>query len=332
MLYRSAVATRRALYQHGFLTITQLPVPVVVVGNVVVGGAGKTPTVLALLAHLKAQGWYPGVVSRGYGRHHAARTGGALPVQAEAHADAVGDEPLLIARVAQVPVFVASRRADAAHALLAAHPQVNVIVCDDGLQHWALARDLSVVVFDARGVGNGWLLPAGLLREPWPPRPGAAFAPHAVLHQLAAPETTARAPSSANLPSFTALRRLSELATNALGETQPLQQLAQQPLTAMAGIAKPDGFFDMLRQQGVRPETSLALPDHAPTALYAEAVHRTLRPIVCTEKDAVKLFPLAVSMGVAQAQNVWAVPLELELDDSFLAFVDQRLAAHRALP
>ena len=141
-------------------------VPVIVVGNVSAGGAGKTPVTLALLEHLRARGWHPGVVSRGYGR----RTTDCREVRSDSLALDVGDEPLLIARRAQVPVFVARQRMQAVQALRQAHPRINLIVCDDGLQHLALARDVEICVFNDEGVGNGWLLPAGPLREPWPRR------------------------------------------------------------------------------------------------------------------------------------------------------------------
>ena len=160
ILYGWLTALRRRLFAAGVLKTVRLPVPVIVVGNVVVGGAGKTPTVLALLQHLQQRGWQPGVVSRGHGR----RGTGVLEVHPDTPATDSGDEPALIRRSAGVPVFVAARRSEAGQALLAAHPGVDLIVCDDGLQHLALGRDLSIAVFDDRSTGNGWLLPAGLLQ------------------------------------------------------------------------------------------------------------------------------------------------------------------------
>src|SRR5690606_24360938 len=125
-----------------------------------------TPVTLALVRHLRDRGWHPGVVSRGYGR----RTRDVREVLPASSPAEVGDEPLLIARAAGVPVFVGRQRAQAGRALLAAHPRTDILVCDDGLQHLALARDLEVCVFNDEGAGNGWLLPAGPLREPWPRR------------------------------------------------------------------------------------------------------------------------------------------------------------------
>ncbi|HEY0825394.1 MAG TPA: tetraacyldisaccharide 4'-kinase, partial [Ramlibacter sp.] len=164
LVYGALAALHRALYASGLRARARLPVPVVVVGNVVAGGAGKTPVVLALVEHLCARGIAAGIVSRGYGRAGEDCT----EVRAEDDPGRVGDEPLLLRRKAGVPVFVAARRAQAGRALLAAHPRTRVIVSDDGLQHHALARDVEVCVFDARGIGNGWLLPAGPLRERWP--------------------------------------------------------------------------------------------------------------------------------------------------------------------
>lgn len=155
LIFRALVALRRRLYRDGRLRSERLPVPVIVVGNVVAGGAGKTPVLLALLEHLAARGLRAGVISRGYGR----TSRDCLEVTAASQPEQVGDEPLLIQRAAAVPVVVARQRVDAGRALLAAHPEVQVVVCDDGLQHLALQRDIELCVFDARGVGNGWLQP-----------------------------------------------------------------------------------------------------------------------------------------------------------------------------
>ncbi len=158
-----AVARKRSRYRQGRLPAYRAPVPVVVIGNVYVGGTGKTPMVIATVEGLRARGYTPGVVSRGYGVKVGPqpRVGtGAL------EADRYGDEPALIARATGAPVSVHPKRALAAQALLQAHPQVDVIVSDDGLQHLALARDIEIVVQDERGVGNGRLLPAGPCANP----------------------------------------------------------------------------------------------------------------------------------------------------------------------
>ena len=136
--------------------------PVIVVGNITVGGAGKTPLTLWLAKELAARGWRPGIVSRGYGGDHAA----PCPVSAASLAVEVGDEPVLLQRRSRVPVWVGRDRVAAGRALLGANPEVNIVLCDDGLQHYRLARDVELAVFDGRGAGNGWRLPAGPLREP----------------------------------------------------------------------------------------------------------------------------------------------------------------------
>src|SRR5512139_1410138 len=164
LLMRVLVRLRQGLYLSGFLRRQPVPVPVIVVGNVVAGGAGKTPVVMALVQHLQAHGLHPGVISRGYGRS----TRDCREVREDSPVGEVGDEPALIRRHTGAPVFVARRRIEAAHALLQAYPQTDVLVSDDGLQHYALARDIEICVFDDRGAGNGLLLPAGPLREPWP--------------------------------------------------------------------------------------------------------------------------------------------------------------------
>lgn len=322
-LYGALSSVRRGLYALGFLKIARLPVPVVVVGNVVVGGAGKTPTVLALLEHLKAQGWRPGVVSRGYGREGT----GPLEVLLDTPSQMSGDEPALIRRQGGVPVFVARQRAEAARALLAAHAEVNVILCDDGLQHLALGRDLAIAVFDDRGTGNGWLLPAGLLREPWPPSAASPFAPDLVLHQTAQDAAASALPPS-TLPAFQAQRALGTEALNGRGERLPLKQLALRQPTAIAGIARPEAFFSMLRNQGVPLAQTVALPDHADAMAYASALQTHTGTVLCTEKDAVKLFdarPARPEGASDHAERLWAVPLAMHIDPAFFAAVDAHL-------
>lgn len=297
-LYGAITALRRALFRAGILRSTRLPVPVVVVGNVVAGGSGKTPLVMALVQHLKASGWQVGVVSRGYGRS----TDDCREVLADSPADAVGDEPALIQRSCAVPVFVASRRVDAGRALLAQHPQTQILVCDDGLQHLALQRDVEVCVFDDRGVGNGWLLPAGPLREPWP-RPADI-----VVH-------TGEHPAFAG---FRARRSLSAAAHRADGSTLALRELVDTPVLAIAGIARPAHFFAMLRAAGLRHVMELPLADHQDFRDW-QAPPDAPALWLCTAKDAVKLWQ--------RHPQAWAVPLELAVDPGVLQALDARLAA-----
>jgi tetraacyldisaccharide 4'-kinase len=164
-LFGIASALHRGLYRSGLLRVERLPVRIIVVGNLIAGGAGKTPTVLALVRALQSGGRSPAIVSRGYG----GTASEPMEVETTTSARVGGDEPLLMRRRAGVPVFVGRDRVAAVRALLHAYPRTDVVVADDGLQHHRLGRDVQVLVFDERGAGNGWLLPAGPLREALPP-------------------------------------------------------------------------------------------------------------------------------------------------------------------
>lgn len=310
-IFGALVMVRRWLYLVGFFKQQNLPVPVIVVGNVMVGGVGKTPITIALVQHLVARGWSVGVLSRGYGRKASSGKNNIQAVHHNSSATDVGDEPLLIARVCQVPVFVSADRVAAGRALLAAHPDVQVLVCDDGLQHWALARDLELCVFDERGVGNGRLLPAGPLREPWPRASwrSKSFKPASACWVV-------RAGGEPDAHAFAVQRRLADFAQQANGAQRPLQSWVNTPVQALAGIAKPELFFAMLRDQGLTLSRTHALPDHAPMQGLPENVFKG--DLLCTEKDAVKLWP-------TQPQ-AWAVPLITTLPAELLLAVDQWLA------
>ena len=309
--FGALVACRRWLYHLGLFKQHVLPVPVIVVGNVMVGGVGKTPITMALVQHLSAQGWRVGVLSRGYGRDTTTdNASGIQTVLTSSNANDVGDEPLLIARTCQVPVFVASNRVAAGQALLAAHPDVQVLVCDDGLQHWQLARDLELCVFDERGVGNGYLLPAGPLRETWPRKAlfSAAF-------NSPVPCLLVNTSSHAQAHEFTVQRRLADFAKQADGTQRPLQSWGATPVQALAGIAKPEVFFAMLRAQGMTLNHTQALPDHH--GMQHLHIDAQLGDVLCTEKDAVKLW--------AHCPTAWAVPLQITLPAELLTAIDQQM-------
>ncbi|WCM91246.1 tetraacyldisaccharide 4'-kinase [Acidovorax sp. NCPPB 2350] len=304
-LYGLLAAGRRRLYRAGLLRTERAPVPVVVVGNVIAGGAGKTPVTQAVVRELRARGWHPGVVSRGYGR----RTTDCREVLPDSPADESGDEPLLLARSTGAPVFVARRRAEAVRALLARHPGTDVIVCDDGLQHLALARDVELCVFNEDGIGNGFLLPAGPLREPWP-RPVDA-----VLHAGAAAPPGADA---ATLGAFALRRALASQAIGRDGKAVPLSRLRGQPLHAVAAIARPQAFFAMLRAEGLTLAGETALPDHYDFDSWKPNETGDIQ-LICTEKDAAKLW--------RSHPGALAVPLQLHIDAAFFDGLHQRLQA-----
>ncbi len=295
-IYELLSALRRWLYQSGWLKRQQVDALVVIVGNVLVGGVGKTPIVIALAQHLRQQGWNVGVVSRGYGRSgHDCRE-----VLMDSPPGALGDEPVLIRRRAAVPVFVAPHRADAARALLAAYPGTQVILCDDGLQHYALQRDIEICVFDDRGIGNGWLLPAGPLRERWP------RAVDLVLHTGLRPA----------FDGFTATRALANHALRADGSQVALATLNRspaKPLRAVAAIAQPEQFFAMLRDAGLVLTDTVGLADHDSFENWNPQDDQGFA-VLCTEKDAVKLW--------RHNPDALAVPLQVTPEAGFLSALD----------
>jgi tetraacyldisaccharide 4'-kinase len=329
-LMKALVAWRRALFRSGALRATALPVPVVVVGNRIAGGAGKTPTTLALLEHLKAQGWHPGLLTRGHGGT-ASRSPDALVLDANSapglNAGITGDEPWLLWQRTGVPVAVCAQRARGGRALLARHPELDVLVCDDGLQHLALARDLEIVVFDERGAGNGCLLPAGPLREPLSSPSGARDGQPPLVLYNAERATTA-------LPGHLAQRQLRQPLPWARwreggtdGHNAPTlapSDTHAETTWAAAGIAQPERFFRALQALGHRFQP-LPLPDHAelePLPWPPEARH-----VILTEKDAVKLSPEALARHSPHTQ-VWVCPLDFSPEPAFWQALDARLAPH----
>ena len=299
-LFGALASLRRGLYRIGLLKTGRVPVPVLVVGNVVAGGSGKTPIVIAVVRHLQSRGLQVGVISRGHGRQ--ARD--CREVLADSAISDVGDEPALIRLATAAPVFVAPSRLQAAQSLLAHYPEIQIIISDDGLQHLGLQRDLEICVFDARGLGNGCLLPAGPLREAWP------RAVDWVLHSAQQGAVTG----------FRVQRALAQYALRADHSQIALAQLRQsgaKPLLAVAAIAKPEDFFTMLRAQGLVLTHTIALPDHDDFAHWDSREHAACT-VLCTEKDAVKLW--------RKQPDALAVPLLVTLDADFLAQLDTRLS------
>lgn len=307
-LYSLLIKGRRLLYRWGVFRSVRVGVPVLVVGNVIAGGGGKTPLVIALVKHLQQRGLKVGVVSRGYGRAGHA----CLEVRANTAVAASGDEPALIKKATGAPVFIAKKRADAARALLAVYPTTQLLVCDDGLQHYGLVRDIEIVVFDDRGLGNGWLLPSGPLREPWPERLYGGI--DLVLH-------TGQSPAFGG---FKSSRQLAEYALDARGNRVLLESLKGQEgqkLVALAAIAQPDAFFRMLTTRGLVLAQTISLPDHYDFSNYqlGAAIDCT---VLCTEKDATKLFGLPAMVSA----RLLAVPLQFSPEPAFLDAIDALLA------
>ena len=211
LLFGALSGLRALLYRRGVKPSARLPVPVIVVGNIFIGGTGKTPLTIWLAGVLRAAGYTPGVISRGFGASDAA----PRAVTPDSSARQVGDEPLLIARRSGCPVVVGRDRAAAGRALLAAFPAVDIIISDDGLQHYALQRDLEIVLFDGRGVGNGWLLPAGPLREPASRRRDSSYRP------MARQGPTSMKPVVMAVTVCTAWRKASQSRTPAAAKQMP---------------------------------------------------------------------------------------------------------------
>ncbi len=292
-------------------TPQRLPVPVVVVGNLTVGGAGKTPLTLALVQALRQRGRCPGIVSRGYGRQGQ----GAAAVTPTSAPAEVGDEPLLLARRAGVPVWVGSDRAAAARALLAAHPETDLVLCDDGLQHGRLARDAEIAVFDGRGAGNGWRLPLGPLREPLSrlrrvtavvcngPRDErvVARAPGGVFDMVLRPG---------------AFYRLDDPTV-----TCAATDLAGRPLHALAGIGDPGRFFRTLESLGLAFSRNPFPDHHAFTAADLDFARGGV--LLMTEKDAVKCAGLATG-------EAWVLPVTAEVPSALIDLILEKIRGRQA--
>jgi tetraacyldisaccharide 4'-kinase len=304
MLFGALGTIRRVAYKVGIFKTMSVLARVIVVGNVVAGGSGKTPVVIALVRHMQVRGIKVGVISRGYGR----TSNDCLEVSNSSTIANVGDEPALIHLATSAPVVVASSRYKAAMHLMEKHPDTEVIISDDGLQHLGLHRDVEICVFDDRGIGNGLLLPAGPLREHWP------RAANLVLH-------TGKRPAFAG---FTSQRTLAPHARKFDGTEVALSDLVidtAKPLLAVAAIAKPEDFFEMLRAHGLKLERTLTFPDHDDFNSWNVNEYDRYT-IICTEKDAVKLWPKHV--------QALAVPLIFTPEPAFLAELDTLLS--RLLP
>jgi tetraacyldisaccharide 4'-kinase len=303
-VFGGIAALRRVAYRQGWLRRVRLDVPVIVVGNITVGGAGKTPLVAAIVDALRSRGFRPGIVSRGYGR--AGRD--VRSVVASDDARDTGDEPLILAE-AGVPVWVGADRAATAQALLAAHPDVDVIVADDGLQHYGLARDVEIAVVDGeRALGNRLLLPAGPLREP----PSRLATVDAVVRLR-----TGGTPAHAAAGEFT-MTQAPQPWRNLVDPELPFDvaTLHDPATAAIAGIAHPERFFGALIAHGFAGRTH-AFPDHH--AYSRDDVAFAGAPaILMTQKDAVKCRAFADS-------RMWMLPIRAHVDPALIELVVEKL-------
>jgi tetraacyldisaccharide 4'-kinase len=349
LVFRLLSSARAALFRAGVLKSSRLPVPVVVVGNIYIGGTGKTPLTIWLVQALQQAGLQPGVISRGFGSD----ADGAREVSAASTPAQVGDEPLLIQQRTGAPVMVGRNRAATGRALLAAHPEVNILLTDDGLQHYALQRDVEIILFDGRGAGNGWLLPAGPLREPVSrrrdftvinaPQLTAELAAAVGAGQGDAVQMTLVGDVAEQLRDRTQRRTLAELAAaSSIGAgTGPSAgdgdagaavgvpgawvddqagaaggEGADEParrgglrIVAAAGIGNPARFFGMLKAAGLRID-ELPLPDHHDFQDHPFAgLDADL--ILMTEKDAVKCAQIE---ELRDDPRLWVVPVTARID------------------
>jgi len=288
LVYGAVAGSRRFLYAKQVRRATRLPCPVVVIGNVSVGGTGKTPLVCWLVQHLIERGYKPGVVTRGYGGSSTI----VRRISASDDPSLVGDESILLARRSGAPVAIGRDRPAAAQLLVSAG--CNVIVCDDGLQHYALARDCEVVVIDGdRRFGNGWLLPAGPLRE----TPARLKVADAVV--VNGGRALLRGALSMRLEAKNAVALLT-------GTVRPLGDLTGKSIHAIAGIGNPERFFNMLRSRGIEV-AGRSLADHA-RLTPRDIDFGDDKPVLMTEKDAVKCARFA-------GDHHWYVPVTASFED-----------------
>lgn len=291
------------MYRFHLLPIEHLPVPVVVVGNITVGGSGKTPLVLRLAEHLRSLGFQTGIISRGYGGKNCAQT----EVVSDSDPLLVGDEPVLLARRSGCPVWVGRNRVEAARALLKAYPACNLIISDDGLQHYALVRDVEIAVVDGeRRFGNGFLLPAGPLREP--------------VARLASVDAVVVNGGSDEIPKCAkagfAMRLVGTEFYNLADPTQRAkpQDFVGQTVHAVAGIGYPTRFFEHLRGLGLKVSEH-PFPDH-----HAFQSQELDFPglVLMTEKDGVKCARFA-------KDNYWVLAVEAEVDEDLARLIAEKV-------
>ena len=307
LVFGAIVFLRRIFFRLRFFKSHSVGIPVIVVGNLTAGGSGKTPLVLRIAEILTERGWKPGIVSRGYGGSTQ------TPVAATIASDPaeVGDEPILLARRSGCPVWVAPNRIAACRALRAENPECNLIVTDDGLQHYALRRDVEICVVDGREFGNGFLQPAGPLREP---RSRLRSVDAVVTHGAREVQGYKMVLEGDKLVRFTDAR-----------DVRPAKSFAGQRVHAVAGIGDPKRFFLQLARFGIKVVPH-PFADHHPLRAEDFAFGDS-DPVVMTEKDAVKCKRIVA--GNPQAQ-FWVFPVSASLDPAFEHWLQEKLGGSKA--
>jgi tetraacyldisaccharide 4'-kinase len=326
LLFAAIVWLRRAAYRRGLFSAVRMSQPVIVIGNITVGGTGKTPFVIWLAQWLQAKGWRVGIVLRGYGGRS---TTWPREVQADTSPAEVGDEAILLARRSGAIVVAGPDRVAAARRAI--ELGADFVLSDDGLQHYKLARDLEVAVVDeTRLLGNRWLLPAGPLREP-SSRLATVDLIVRTQRSITGNEQRINRPSvalpgageCAGPPNVTSVARIADAVSLVDGQRRALESFGGGRVHAIAGIGNPEGFFDALRAAGLDVD-GRALPDHA-AANPADIGFGDDAPVLMTEKDAVKCRHLADA-------RLWAVPLDVELSEPDAAVVDRMIRQLLQLP
>ena len=303
LLFRALATLRRTLYLGHILTSKKLAVPVIVIGNISAGGTGKTPLTLALAQQLIRRGRHPLIVSRGHG-------GSAQQPQRvtpDSDVRQAGDEPLLMARRNLCPVWIGKDRAAAAQTALQANPQCDVVLCDDGLQHYRLQRDMEIAVIDgARGFGNGFMLPAGPLREP--------------VSRLRTVDAVVVNDGDTSTGQY-AMRLSGEIFHNLLtpGRTATAAELGKLRCHAVAGIGHPQRYFRHLQSLGIS-FTPHAFPDHHPYCA-ADLSFADCDAVLLTEKDAVKC-------GAFADERYWVLRVEAQIDPALIDHILRKIAHH----
>lgn len=307
LLFGALASLRRRLYRTGLLQAVRLPLPVIVVGNIAVGGSGKTPTVDWLVRQLRAAGWTPGIVSRGYG---GSLEGVAL-VAADSDPAVCGDEPVLLARLTGCPVAVGRDRPEAARALIEAHSACDVIIADDGMQHYRLGRDIEIAVVDEATLGNRLQLPAGPLREPVQRLSEVDLVVSHGALSAAVLAAIGAVPRAAMVLEGRELRAL-----RPPFERRPASAFAGQRVHAVAGIGRPERFFAQLQAMGLDVVPHPFPDHHAFTAADLEFAPGEAK--LMTSKDAVKCAAFA-------PDNTWEFPVQASIGSDAAACILEKL-------